>query len=1295
MYSLIRKTHQIHLDVFQTDYHRTDHQQPFKNIEGPRAITSFEIGKASAHRRFSLSRQSYLLCSRASLLFRFFLTAVLALSLAATADAAIINEPMTSATAPNWVIGGSAYLTASSGYDPVGSGWLRLTEDAGNQAGFAFLNTAFDISQGAVIQFDYVTWGGAGNGGFGCGTTGADGYSIYLFDGSYGPVTFDVGASGGSLGYDKKTVAPVHAGLTGGYIGVGIDEWGNFSNPTEGRLGGPGGRCNAVAVRGPFDHPSGAYYYLGGTASDVSQLAFPGQLFRPSQTGPQYRKVVMYMTPAAAPDYLRIDVYLQNGYTLPLTQVLNGLMVGRPVPASVKVGYAASTGGSTNYHEIRNLVIDPLPVQNIDLGVTNVASSPTVAAGGALIYTVTVRNYGPSSVPANNVPIADSVPAELTGVTWTCAGTGGAVCGAVSGSGNSINTTASLPLNSYATYTISGTVNPATPAGTPITNTATLTVPGGINDYVTANNSASVTVSASAAPISISGMVYSDSGAGGGTAHNGLRDGTEGSTGQTMYAKLFRTADLLTALQVKTIGAAGTFTFNNVTSYDDYTIIISNINDTNYNPAPPNNNWVFTGPANYTLNVSAGGSDLVNQNFGLWNGSSISGKVLNDNGLNGAPASANDGMLNAAETGIAGVTVRLTNSTGGTQYDSTTTDSGGNFALYTNTGSATLRIYETNPAGSLSVSYNPGNTGGSYTIGGEYIQFAYTQYTTYTGIVFGDVQDNSFSPAMNSATATAPATIYFSHTFTPGSGGSISFAVNSQTQSWTKTYYRDTNCSGSYDGGDTVISGALTASAGVPICVLVAETVPAGAPGVTDDAVTRATFNFTNSVGPVVSIYDVTDSTTVVGAAGAGNKPLYLYSAPTYTLSRTKPAGGAAVRLTRGATQVWTETPALQLPVTISNTLSASVPVELNMAASSTGRAFSVALYCSSAPATSLTAAGSTTSTAITQYSLNLPFTGTIPSITCSPPNAWVLIISHTGTVSATRWIDVYPVSGGNYSSVTLPSLNVINVDSVTAYNATYPAVTTPASGFYSGGNTVYVRAAVSDPFGSYDIDANTPTTLPKLTIKDSNNTTVVNAQPMSALASATTSSMKSFEYAYAVPASGPSGTWTLTVTAPEGTEGLVSHTGAGTFRVMPLPSLMIVKSSAVISDPINGVSASAKAIPGAEIQYTLQVINNGAGVADADSIVLSDTVPANMTMYVDAAGTAVTFSCSGCGLTTPWIYANAVSYSYQPGGGPPYVFPPTTIGYDPLVKGVRIKPSGTLNGGGASFTVMYKMQIN
>ena len=191
-----------------------------------------------------------------------------------TAWASIVNEPMTGVSSPGWVIGGSAYLTASTGVDTAGDGWLRITEPLTNQSGFAFFDSPFDISTGVVIQFDYATWGG----------NGADGYSVFLFDGSYDAMTFAPGASGGSLGYDKKTVAPLHAGLTGGYIGIGIDEYGNFSNPTEGRLGGPGQQVNEVGVRGPYNHPSGAYYWLGGSGAIAgNQLAYNNQLYRPIQ----------------------------------------------------------------------------------------------------------------------------------------------------------------------------------------------------------------------------------------------------------------------------------------------------------------------------------------------------------------------------------------------------------------------------------------------------------------------------------------------------------------------------------------------------------------------------------------------------------------------------------------------------------------------------------------------------------------------------------------------------------------------------------------------------------------------------------------------------------------------------------------------------------------------------------------------------------------------------------------------------------------------------------------------------
>ncbi len=58
--------------------------------------------------------------------------------------------------------------------------------------------------------------------------------------------------------------------------------------------------------------------------------------------------------------------------------------------------------------------------------------------------------------------------------------------------------------------------------------------------------------------------------------------------------------------------------------------------------------------------------------------------------------------------------------------------------------------------------------------------------------------------------------------------------------------------------------------------------------------------------------------------------------------------------------------------------------------------------------------------------------------------------------------------------------------------------------------------------------------------------------------------------------------------------------------------ALVISKSSDVISDPFNGVSVDAKAIPGAVVEYIVTVQNNGALAAEGVS--LSDTLSANVT---------------------------------------------------------------------------------
>ena len=382
------------------------------------------------------------------------LTALIFLVLALPAFPAIIDESMTNNTAPGWILGGAgpAILT-SGGDDPSGDGWLRLTNTNQSQAGYAYLDTAFDINDGVVIQFDYATYGG----------NGADGYSIYLFDGA--TPTFQLGASGGSLGYAQKTGIP---GLSGGYIGVGIDEWGNFSNATEGRVGGVGFRPSSVTIRGPA---STGYGYLGGSVANVGEL-WIDQATRPGQFGADYRRVVIYLTPLSGGSDLQVDVYIQFGYNQPLTSMVTGVTTGQVIPALVKVGYAASTGGSTNIHEIRNLLINPLST-DINLAIYNESLDSNVEVGDIVTYTVTARNLGPVNIPANNVSITDSIPAEIDPLTLTvsCVAAGGGVCVSQAFTGNDLAAVATLPFNSEVIYTISGTLA-SVPIGSILTSTA-------------------------------------------------------------------------------------------------------------------------------------------------------------------------------------------------------------------------------------------------------------------------------------------------------------------------------------------------------------------------------------------------------------------------------------------------------------------------------------------------------------------------------------------------------------------------------------------------------------------------------------------------------------------------------------------------------------------------------------------------------------------------------------------------------------------------------------------------------
>ncbi len=151
--------------------------------------------------------------------------------------------------------------------------------------------------------------------------------------------------------------------------------------------------------------------------------------------------------------------------------------------ASVPAGWTDPVPGNNSATDV-----DALAPQS-DLAVTKSDGVAALVPGGPVTYTVAVTNNGPSSV--SGAGFADSVPAAVTGVSWTCVVAGGGSCGAASGSGNAVATTLDLASGAVATFTVSGTVS-ASATGS-LANTATASVPSGWTDPVPGNDSATDT----------------------------------------------------------------------------------------------------------------------------------------------------------------------------------------------------------------------------------------------------------------------------------------------------------------------------------------------------------------------------------------------------------------------------------------------------------------------------------------------------------------------------------------------------------------------------------------------------------------------------------------------------------------------------------------------------------------------------------------------------------------------------------------------------------------------------------
>lgn len=268
--------------------------------------------------------------------------------------------------------------------DTAGNGALRFTNNSNSETGAVVSNFTFPSNTGLAVSFSTVTYGG----------TGADGISFFLMDGSKASA---VGAEGGSLAYSCSNTNNVYDGLVGAYLGLGMDEYGNFLNQGDNTSTGYNFQAGRIGLRGagntawswlsstyPAQYP--ASLSAANQKAAVQNSCRTGYVWNYSSDNPVQTTTQLpsnyaaipnanAVLPASTPLYssattrptaipitynLKITqngllslAYSYNGGTLqPVLTDQSILAANGPLPPTFKFGFAGSTGGANNIHEV-------------------------------------------------------------------------------------------------------------------------------------------------------------------------------------------------------------------------------------------------------------------------------------------------------------------------------------------------------------------------------------------------------------------------------------------------------------------------------------------------------------------------------------------------------------------------------------------------------------------------------------------------------------------------------------------------------------------------------------------------------------------------------------------------------------------------------------------------------------------------------------------------------------------------------------------------------------------------------
>lgn len=347
--------------------------------------------------------------------------------------------------------------------DTPGAGALRFT-DWYAENGAILSNFNWNLTQGLQVSFTTVTYEGDSGG---AAADGADGMSFFLQDATH---PADVGDWGGSLGYTCSNVnysSIVRAdgiprgydGLTGGFIGLGIDEYGNFLNQGDNTASGWGYVPQRIGLRGPgsidwtdlnanypLQYPS--TLTSAQTSAAVQNTCSTGMIWdysnpsSPVNTGTpvtDYPAVAYSLIPAgklianesatiraqAVPIVYNLSItpagllslqYSYNGGAFQNVVSNQDITDGGlyPIPPQVRFGFAGSTGGSRNIHEIMCFQATPPSVSQSSAGLNNKQTAKVQT--GTQVY---FASYNPNTLAGSltsqylGPPVGDSNPNDL------------------------------------------------------------------------------------------------------------------------------------------------------------------------------------------------------------------------------------------------------------------------------------------------------------------------------------------------------------------------------------------------------------------------------------------------------------------------------------------------------------------------------------------------------------------------------------------------------------------------------------------------------------------------------------------------------------------------------------------------------------------------------------------------------------------------------------------------------------------------------------------------------------------